>query len=268
MVAIDARVSEILEEIGRESGINISLLGKFDERITRTMVDTPVADAIKRLIPDGVSVIIYDQARAAQPVRQIQEVWLYRRVSGPVSTVVITQKSATQTLESSAAVESEAQGTDSDLKVRRQVAELSELSKSARMAMVRRLALRDDSMAIAMLGEILKTDRDIDVRKQAVKALRDIGDERVVVSLEKGLGDPQVWIRMEVVHAIGTIGGDHSVRDLGQVIFGEEDAEVRRLATEYLAQNQTEAAQAFLEAASNDRNEIVRETARRALGLD
>lgn len=268
VVAVDARLSEVLEEIGRQLRINLSLLGKFDERLTRTIIDASVADVVRQLVTDGTFVIIHDQARADEPVGQIRDIWLYRRASGQASSVVITRKSAPKTLESSATVASGSEGADSDEEVRRQVTELNELSKSARMAMVRQLALRDDLVAIAILGEVLETDQNGDVRREAVKALRNIGDERAVAFLERGLGDPQVGIRMEVVHAIGTTGGDRALLDLGQVVFGEEDAEVRRLATEYLAQNPTDAAQAFLEAASNDPNETVRYEARRALGLN
>jgi len=268
VVAVDARLSEVLEEIGRQSRINVSLLGKFDERLTMTIIDAAVSDVVRRVVTDGTFVMIHDPARADEPLGRIRDIWLYRRASGHASSVVITRKSAPKTLESSAAVASGSGGANSDEEVRRQVTELNELSNSARMAMVRQLALRDDPVAIAILGEILETDQNGDVRREAVRALGNIGDERAVASLERGLGDPQAGIRMEVVHAIGTTGGDRALLDLGQVVFGEENAEVRRLATEYLAQNPTDVAQAFLEAASNDPNDSVRYEARRALGLE
>jgi hypothetical protein len=268
VVAIDARLSEVLEEIGRQSRINISLRGTFDERITQTIIDAPVTDVVRRIVTDGTFVVIHDQTGEGEPAGRIRAIWMYRRDFGQASSVVIARKSLRATPESSSALPSGSESMEAEGEVRRQVNELSELSESERLAMVRQIALRDDSAAIAMLGEILETDRSGVVRREAVKALRNVGDESAVASLERGLGDPQVGIRMDVVDAIGSTGGDRALLDLGQVVFGEEDAEVRRLATEYLAQSPTDAARAFLEAASNDRSEMVRFEARRALGLE
>lgn len=268
VTAVNATLSEVLYEISRQSGIKISLTGQFDEQVTRTVINASVADVIRQLTNSGTFVIIHDQARAGEAARGIQEIWLYRGISGQAPSVLITRKSTTRVQKSNAADVPESPEIEPDQEIRRQVSELSELSRSARISKARELALRDDPAAVAILGEMLALDEDWEVRMEAVKALRNIGDERAVESLERGLGDTQVAIRLGVVHAIGASRGDRALLGLGQVVFGEQDPEVRRLAVEYLSQTPAEAARAFLEAASNDSSEIVRDEARRALGLE
>ena len=78
VVAVDARLSEVLEEIGRQSRINISLLGKFDERLTMTIIDAAVTDVVRRVVTDGTFVMIHDQVRADEPLGRIRDIWLSR----------------------------------------------------------------------------------------------------------------------------------------------------------------------------------------------
>lgn len=145
--------------------------------------------------------------------------------------------------------------------IRRRVTELSKISRDDRIAMVRNYLRHHDPERVPILGEILATDDDLDIRLEVVKAMQEIGNGQALISLEIGLGDTQIDIRFEVVRANGAVGGDRALLDLEQVVFGEEDPELRRLTIKSLSREPSEAAHTFLKAATEYPRDIVRDVA-------
>jgi hypothetical protein len=96
--------------------------------------------------------------------------------------------------------------------------------------------------------------------------LQDSADMNLQIEgIEANLGNPDASARMEVVSLLESIESDRIVPLLGQILFGDPDPGVRLAAMEALARQRGEAAKAFLEAATNDRDTAVRETAILAL---
>lgn len=75
ITAVDAPLSEVLREIGRQFRIKIVLIGEFDGRITRSFVDASMMDVIRRFINAGAFVIIHGQARAETSTGSIRKIW-------------------------------------------------------------------------------------------------------------------------------------------------------------------------------------------------
>ncbi len=76
-----------------------------------------------------------------------------------------------------------------------------------------------------------------------------------------GLGDDDPGVRLEVVDALSGIKDSHTALRLGRVLFGEPDPEVRLFAVVGLGEEHSEAAWALLEAAADDPDSKVSETA-------
>jgi HEAT repeat protein len=125
-----------------------------------------------------------------------------------------------------------------------------------------------DRVAIAALGRILVEGEDPAVRLRAAQMLQRIDGPQAVGELARGLGDTDRSIRMAVVNGLAESSSEEAMLGLGQVLFGDEDHEVRLLAVDHLARDPGEAAHAFLQAAADDPDQEVRATARQALGIE
>jgi len=106
--------------------------------------------------------------------------------------------------------------------------------------------------------------KDWDVRKQAVKALGNIGDSRAVEPLIKALGDNIERIRWRAARALGEIGDVRAVEPLAKAL-GDSD-KVRRYATEALGRiSDSRVVEPLIEALVDSKNQV-RRYAAEALG--
>jgi HEAT repeat protein len=132
--------------------------------------------------------------------------------------------------------------------------------------------------AVEALGQALK-DEDKDVRRAAVAALEEIGGGAAEEVLVGSLKDESPMIRCKTAEALGRIGGPGAVAPLIEALKdggwigssagggrpGSEKAWVREKAIEALAEIGDARAVAPVTEALNDKQEPVREAARKAL---
>jgi HEAT repeat protein len=210
--------------------------------------------------------MIHGPAGEGGAPRPVTELRFYGRSrAGSGSRVVAVASTAPEP--AGAAGGGEAGGPVASAEAARLAAEIARAEEDARLAAVRALAVRRDADAVSALSLLLAEDPAPGVQRAAIEALHGIGGEAMVPALEAGLSGDDASVRHAAVDAIGSIGGERALLDLGQVVFGDPEPEVRRLAVDYLAGDPGEPARAFLEAAAEDADPEVREAARGALGL-
>lgn len=88
--------------------------------------------------------------------------------------------------------------------------------------------------AIPALVRALR-DNDPRVRERAALALGWIGDSKAVPSLVRSVYDEDIKVRQAVVWAVGHIGGSMAEKTLAKLINGDEDAKIKEIAGEAIA---------------------------------
>ena len=144
---------------------------------------------------------------------------------------------------------------------------LAGLDNNQRLYAMQWLADVGDEEAIRALGRFLALDAEPAIRNEAALALGDIGSEAASQALALGLGDSDPDVRFQVVEAMGGVARQRTTLILGQVLFGETDPEVRMSAIAGLSRSRSEAAWAFLEAATEDPDPEVRKIANDLLAI-
>lgn len=115
------------------------------------------------------------------------------------------------------------------------------------------------------LGRLIAAPGEVALRRLAVADLLALNSPEVAKGLEMALGATEPEMRREVVQALGEVDRDIPPTALGQVVIGDRDALVRQEAIRVLADLGSEVARLFIEQAMKDKDENVREAARRAL---
>lgn len=101
---------------------------------------------------------------------------------------------------------------------------------------------------IRELASTLNRDPDIHARRDAAAVLGGITTDESARALERGLGDADGGVRVEVVEALGRIGTDEAMRLVGQAALGSSDPEVLTAAIRVLEGSRSERANLMLRA--------------------
>ncbi len=122
--------------------------------------------------------------------------------------------------------------------------------------------------AINTLSIALKDDPEVDVRKAAVSALREIRDPRSITAFLEALEDPAANVREEAVMGLRAIGGPLAIKAVATALNDDWGGGVRQRATQALGEiallEDTQVIEA-LEEATYDRNDFVSRAAEKAL---
>jgi len=118
------------------------------------------------------------------------------------------------------------------------------------------LSTRPENEAISELSAIIATKgKHLKSKLYAIEQLSSLAHNKAVVNaMAEGLTDDRPEIREQVVNALGQLEYLDAHQILGQVIFGEQDPRLRLQAVKQLANTHTPVSEAFIKAATEDKN--------------
>lgn len=247
----DTSLSEILKEIGTQSGVTLVLHGSRPEKVSARFQSVPLDEALRRLIKDNF-LFLYSSGTDRPEV----EVWIVNSGTSLSSFVATTQKSARPILPKREA------SLDSLLQ------ELQEGNAEQRQQAVWMLGDFKDKKAVAAVKGALEGDEDPDVRKQAAWVLEELGDPQSVDALAEAVsGDEDESVRQRAVESLAKLGGQEAVEPLSLALREDSDPFVRYEALTNLTDIGGDGAEASLFAALNDPDELVRTKAEELLEM-
>ena len=219
----DASVEELIEEIARQSGLNIVWYGTISERITLDFQGLALDQALARILRRHSFALASAQGgegegTAAQP----RKLWIIPKGAegSPPQAAAANQSERDDVLQ------------DESLDITLLIAALRSEDSWEREEAVEALGEIGGPESAQFLGVAL-TDEDEDVRQAAIAALAHIGGDRAAQVLAVALEDEDEWFREEAVEALGEIGGNSAIRLLEQALSDEYDG-VRDTAEELL----------------------------------
>ncbi len=122
-----------------------------------------------------------------------------------------------------------------------------------------------EDKAIQSLRDVYDEANGEDIRRQALTELANLGSDRSIEPLSRGLSDRSQEIRAETLYLLADHAGD-TLHLLGQALIGDRDPFVRAEALELIAEFGTPAADALLLLGINDDDEDLRARARELVG--
>jgi hypothetical protein len=219
----DASVEELIEEIARQSGLNIVWYGTISERITLDFQGLALDQALARILRQHSFALASAQGREGQgTAARPRRLWIIPKGAegSPPQAVAVNESRQEDVLQ------------DESLDITLLIAALRSEDSWEREEAVEALGEIGGPESAQFLGVALK-DEDEDVRQAAIAALSHIGGDRAAQVLAVALEDEDEWFREEAVEALGEIGGDSAIRLLEQALSDEYDG-VRDTAEELL----------------------------------
>lgn len=249
----EASLSEVLEEIARQSGLVLKGHTSIDVRIDAQFDRLPLEHGL-RVILDGqryavrYSLVTGDDGRAMVRVPSVLWIFPPHDLAPPEGGPANDGADA-------------GSGDGSlDLQRLRAVLESAEDAWDKEDALEAIAEAEDPQVALPLVRFAL-TDRDEDVRLAAVEALATIGGEGAAEALEIALRDPESWVREGAIETLEAIGGDRAAQSLA-VALQDEDADLREQAVDALGEIGSPTALQLLEYAwASDTDEAVRAAA-------
>lgn len=205
----DAPLAPLLQEIARQAGITVSLLGTLEGGITISFRDLSLDESLRRILRRRNFALEYD--RSGKPER----LWI-----SPTSARGLDAGTSRAERDQEAP--------------REPPPELAAADPTSRGAAVEALGDGGERQAVGPLMQALR-DPDEEVRQSAIMALASIGSEEATAALGLALRDEAPWLREVAVTALGQIGTPSAVRLLRQAL-SDSDEGVRQAAAAVLEQ--------------------------------
>jgi HEAT repeat protein len=226
----------------------------------QAFADLPLDAGIRRLIGERRLMMVFQPSRDRDEPGRLQEVWIYgdpppNDLAGPrVARTLgkVSKDPPTPTEKQPAPPPPSYQ-------------ELATKGKGERLAAIRALARQQDDGAIEVLAALLAHDPDPTVRRIAATALGNIGGEAVVPAFEAALTDRDVEVRIQAMRGLHVINGESAAAMLGELALGDTDPGLRRQAIHLLATLRSDEARSTIELASSDPDDTVRQAAEEVL---
>ncbi len=241
---VDAPLVEVLEQIKQEFGFKVNIHGDVNERLTLSFSDLPL-DKCLRLLTVNQSLSVVTEATSGsskqEEARRIAEIWVLSRsaIAKPVRSAPAVPVAASP------------DPTDDMAALQEESSEQPEMAGEENIS----------------LEEVLNNPfADISQQRQAIQKLAEKGDDESVSAMASYLGNEDKEVRQLLVNGIASIQNTQSTQILGQVIEGESDPEIRKIALLALGQRKDDpAAQAFLQNVLDDADEEVKALANELL---
>jgi hypothetical protein len=250
--AADAPLTDVLRAIGERAGIVVTIEGEAGERISRSLHDVPVSEAIGLLLRGVPSAVIYETSSG-----ELAEIHV-RLMGGGTSSAAAAPGapivSSAEPTEATSLSEGAAVSPDSP--------------REDRIAFVRAAVRAPRETGIGELALLLRDDEDATVRAAAATGLGKLRGEEAGDALSLALADRDRTVRRAAARAFGVVGGRQAMEALERVLLEERASEVRRMAAYVLSRMSDETALSALEIARSDPDRTVRAIAETALSRD
>ena len=254
LLAKQAKLSDVLQELGESADFKFKLFENSSIEKSDWNIDSmPLNQLLNNLLRGYNTVMLYEETQNViqdNSKLKLKELWLLEKENNSTPAEPSTINVEIQ-LEQSKTLPSKHQKLTTE-----QQFEISHIDNLE--------GLTSDDV-IETLKQTLLTEQDPVIRKRAVVALGDIGGTRVLDALESGLGDNSGDVRTELAKSLASIKHQRSMLAVGQMSVGDHDIMVRQQAIRALAQQESPAARAFIEAALKDKEDSVKKVAREML---
>lgn len=249
-------ISEVLEEVARQSGFRLLRFGSLEDPITLEFYRLPLGEGLRRILRQQNFAVEYAQPTGKERssiLPQPKTVWIVSKAEQDhLAQPLVVEGSKAQSLGDDRALDVWQAALKSDDVSDREEA-VTALGESGRPDVVPFLqfALQDKDadvreaaiVALVELGggdavralTLALRDENASIREEVVEAFEEIGGAEAVEALALTLQDEDTSVREKAVEALGNIGGEHAIYLLGQVL-GDEDESVREAAADALAQ--------------------------------
>ena len=247
--ASNTTLVELMLLIGARADFDVVIYGDITRQTeTWSFFDMPLAEAIEELLGEYSAMVSYRQGKEDNNAPRISRVYLLGTESDGEDLIHINRVEPT-------------------LDNRLLMAQAQGGSLRDRLTGIDRLQGLTDEFTVKNLAFSLKHDPDPEVRSRAATALGEIGGVFAASALEAGLGDEHASVRIDVVQALAGLDDERISLWLGQIIMGDSSTAVRLEALRTMALYDTKLNRIFLQAATADKSQSVRDVAVKLLGL-
>jgi len=238
----NAPLAEVLAKIRAAAGFEMIIYGELNQRISRKFTKMPLSIGIRRLLNDHSTIIIHgaqQPASTTDPTYHIAQLWVFG--AGEAA--------------------GDAHRTPATTPANNLQKTITQPDPTARIAAVQQSAGLEPEQAIPLLRQVLEQDESREVRSAAVGILAAIGGDAAAEALAPALGDPEREVRQRVIQTLGLSLSASALPLLGQALLSEAEPELRLLAVRLMATHHSQAARAFLNMATQDKDSQVRDAA-------
>jgi len=216
-------LKELLQALCDKASIELVLNGQFPNKVNIAVYNQPTEQFFKKLLNSSDYVLVYSKDK-----QSIKKVLVYESFDHLQSLITFINKPAPNEI-------------------------LEELE------WIHYLSTRSEDEAISGLSEIIATkEQHLESKLYAIEQLSYLAHNKTIVNaMAEGLADDRPEIREQVVNALGKLDYPNAHQILGQVIFGEQDPNLRLQAVKQLANIHTPVSEAFIKAATEDKNPAV-----------
>jgi HEAT repeat protein len=209
--ADDAPVMDVLRRLAEAKIVTVIGEPTVERRVSLTLSDVPLAEALKRILGDLRYIASYDEGAGA---RAAVEIRFLGPGSGPRDVAAAPPAPPTPEWVTRAAANPE---------------------RSARMRAIQALARQRTAEATTTLVGMMRDDADATVRERAAAALVEIGGRDLGSAFLAALSDAAPFVRVQAIRGLARVQPDAAVPPLTRAAESDTDAAVRRAATEALA---------------------------------
>ncbi len=240
--ATDMPLAELLRAIGAKAGFRVIIKGDLRDPVTWSFTEAPVDKALRRLLHNTSSVLIYAPARDGGTGPLVEVIALRTMADAAPRTAQIARTIRARKTEVS-------RGTP--------VVSLTD-DREVRLRAVRRLANNPDAAATNDLALLLSEDEDPLIRRITAIALGKIGGAQAEAALTVALEDGDALVRSRAIRALARKRGHKAVETLAKALMDDPEPTIRRQAALSLGRIFSEEAYQVLDAARFDTDLSVR----------
>jgi len=203
----DISLTELLEEIARQSGLSVMSYKSLEEKVTIQIHQIPLDAGLRRILRQHNFVVGYSQQLGGNKsaVRRPRKLWIFPggKKQNSINTMpldYVGQDLSDNDLGSLAEIRT-------DNSVESLILALSkEKSEEVRQEIILDLGWLGDKRAIEPLAQILRKDQNPEVRESAIIALIQIGGDGVIDPLIYAKSDHDSTVRDLAIIALAEVG--------------------------------------------------------------